>query len=434
MLRVIPTIISALLLGAHLFRIGDYGLTVTVLAAPFLLLYRRLFILRIVQVLLIIGAVAWIEITFDFLNIQKAIGEPYIRLELILGGVTLFTAISSLLLENKKILNRYLDSAGSNLPSTIVFFLTAITLAIVHLKVDLTMLMLERFLPGWGWFEILGISTYAAFITEKMLDPANSTKWRFRIWTVFSIVFFGQLVIGLLGIEKMLMTGTLHLPVPAMIVAGPLFRGEGFFMPILFLSTIALIGPAWCSHICYIGAWDAALAKRRRTPKKLPWWRKHIRWYILGGIIAVTIILRAFNVDALIATIAGGLFGVIGVIIMVIWSRKSGSMVHCNTYCPIGPLATLLGRVNPFRIRITDSCDDCGKCRLRCRFDALNIEDIEKRKPDPLSCTLCGDCLSSCPHESLEYRFLGMKPENARRLFIILVISIHACTMALARI
>jgi hypothetical protein len=40
-------------------------------------------------------------------------------------------------------------------------------------------------------------------------------------WTFFSVVFFAQLVLGLAGMPSMLMTGELHAPVPALILAGP---------------------------------------------------------------------------------------------------------------------------------------------------------------------------------------------------------------------
>ena len=52
------------------------------------------------------------------------------------------------------------------------------------------------------------------------------------------------------------MTGKLHLPVPMMILAGPIYRGHTSVMSILFLSTLILSGPAWCSHLCYFGAID----------------------------------------------------------------------------------------------------------------------------------------------------------------------------------
>lgn len=51
-----------------------------------------------------------------------------------------------------------------------------------------------------------------------------------------------------------------------MILAGPIYRGHISVMTILFLSTVVLSGPAWCSHLCYFGAIDnlAASGKTRR--------------------------------------------------------------------------------------------------------------------------------------------------------------------------
>lgn len=129
------------------------------------------------------------------------------------------------------------DATKPILAQFIVFFLTASLLSFIQLRVDPPMLIVERFVPGWGWFEILALSLYAGFIAGKMLRPTQSPRWRLRIWLLFSVVFFSKLLIGLLGVDQFLMTGTLHLPIPTMIVAGPIFRAEGFFMPILFAST-----------------------------------------------------------------------------------------------------------------------------------------------------------------------------------------------------
>lgn len=72
-----------------------------------------------------------------------------------------------------------------------------------------------------------------------MQDRKERPKWRTRARLLFSIVFFGQLL-GILVNPVFLMTGKQHLPVPAIILAGPLYRLEGLFMPILFLSTLLL--------------------------------------------------------------------------------------------------------------------------------------------------------------------------------------------------
>ena len=45
------------------------------------------------------------------------------------------------------------------------------------------------------------------------------------------MVFFSQLALGLVGFSRFLMTGALHVPVPAVIVAGPLSAGGGLYVP-----------------------------------------------------------------------------------------------------------------------------------------------------------------------------------------------------------
>jgi polyferredoxin len=249
---------------------------------------------------------------------------------------------------------------------------------------------------------------------------------------LFSIIFFAQLILALTGFDKFMMNDKIHLPIPAMILAGPIYRGSGFFMPILFISTIVLVGPAWCSHLCYIGSWDNEASRAKRKPGSIPRWTKSTRLAILIIIPVITVVLKASGLSTIVSTSFAVAFGVIGIAVMLFWSRKSGVMTHCVAYCPIGLLANWLGKLSPFRIRINDTCTDCGACTLACRYNALNAADIEKRYP-AITCTLCGDCLSKCKENSIEYRFLGLSPSKARMVFITLAVSIHAAFMGLAR-
>jgi polyferredoxin len=257
--------------------------------------------------------------------------------------------------------------------------------------------------------------------------------WRRRLWTFFSIVFFSQLAIGLLGAERFLMSGDLHLPIPAMIIAGPIYRGHGLFMPILFLSTVLLVGPAWCSYLCYIGSWDLNSAASRKRPLPLPNGRLRIRFGILAGVVGFALSLRWFGANGFVATWLGLAFGIVGVLVMIAVSRRLGTMVHCTMYCPIGLAADLLGKLSPLRLRITAGCTECGACTFKCRYDALRPEDILARRPG-LTCTLCGDCLSSCKGKSIEYRFAGLSSQTARTVFLVLVVSLHAVFLGVARI
>jgi polyferredoxin len=332
------------------------------------------------------------------------------------------------------------DGRKRIVPPVVAFVLTAALLVFLQTKVSRPMLLAERYWTGAGWAEIPFLAGWAAFLVDRMSDIRLAPAWRLRLWSLFSAVFFGQLALGLLGLERMLMTGKLHLPVPALIVAGPLYRGGGLFMPILFSATILLVGPAWCSHLCYIGAWDnlASRARRRHPLPALAWdgggRRRWLRWANLGLAFAVPLLLRALGLPTTVAVACGAIFGLTGVAIMLLWSTRAGTMAHCSWYCPIGLLSSRLGRINPFRIRVaTDRCTACGACSLACRYDALTRADVARGAPNR-SCTLCGDCLAACRHDSMALAFPGLTPETSRRVFLVVVASLHAVFLGVARI
>lgn len=126
------------------------------------------------------------------------------------------------------------------------------------------------------------------------------------------------------------------------------------------------------------------------------------------------------------------LFGLVGVGIMAFVSRKAGMMTHCITFCPMGLIANIMGKISPWRIRINSDCTKCGACYTRCRYNALDESRMELGRP-ALSCTLCGDCVSACVHKYIGYSFPGLSGENARTLFIVLVVTLHAIFLGVAR-
>ena len=229
------------------------------------------------------------------------------------------------------------------------------------------------------------------------------------------------------------MTGRLHLPVPALIVGGPLYRGEGFFMVLLFGATLLLVGPAWCSHLCYVGSWDNLISRRTRVPKVLPNKSQMLRVAIFLAIGVAALLFRLSELASTTVTTVAIVYGIAGVVVMVLISRKNGVMTHCVVYCPIGLAANLIGRLSPFRIRFGSDCDDCGACHYSCRYDALNEEHIQRRKPG-ITCTLCGDCLSGCSKGALKYGLFGFSPKTARIIFLVVVVSLHAVFLGVARI
>jgi ferredoxin len=304
-------------------------------------------------------------------------------------------------------------------------------LAFVEVLPKRPLLLFERAYAGAGWLQIALVSIYAFIVAYNMQNPAKSALWRRRTWFFFSIIFFGQLFLGLLVSSFFLMTGKLHLPIPAMIIAGPLYRGQGIMMPTLLVTTIALSGPAWCSHICYFGGFDnVAATGTLNKPVGNILAMKHT---ILLLVIGTSLLFRIFNAPLLWAVSLGLAFGLTGVGIILLYSRKRGKMIHCMLYCPIGTIVHFLKNISPFRLRIEHNCTACCHCSTFCKYGALEKVDILRRKPG-LTCTLCGDCLVSCPNNSLQYHFFRLSPDRSRQLWLFITISLHAVTLAVARI
>ena len=108
-------------------------------------------------------------------------------------------------------------------------------------------------------------------------------------------------------------------------------------------------------------------------------------------------------------------------------------MVHCTAVCPLGLVSNLLGKISPFRVRISEACTGCRRCIGACRYGALDVAQVEQRRPGS-GCTLCGDCLQSCDVGALSYRFLRLSPARARKLFLVLVVTLHAVFLGVARV
>ncbi|MDR3639831.1 MAG: 4Fe-4S binding protein [Humidesulfovibrio sp.] len=429
-------VLSQFVLAAHALRQGDWFLCAALAALPLSLLTRRGAARLVVATALLLGAGQWAVTGVQFVQLRLAFDEPWLRMALILGVVCSLCFASGLWLLGERAKAAFPRQREAEIPQTAAFILVIGLLALARANASVPVLLTDRFWPGSGWLETLGLGAYAAWLVGRMLDARTHKRLRPRIWALFSALFFAQLALGLGGFQDLLMTGRLHLPVPALIVAGPIFRGGGLFMPILFASTVLLVGPAWCSHLCYIGAWDDASSRLGPKPPRV----LSRRWTI-GGRLATLLLacggalgLRLLDVPPLTAVWLAAGFGLIGVGVMFFVSRRLGAMVHCTAFCPMGLVGNVLGKLVPWRMRIRlDHCTRCGVCARACRYSALTPLEIEAGRPG-LSCTLCGDCVGACPHDAMHYRFPGLSATTARAAFLTLVVALHAVFLGVARI
>lgn len=426
--------LALLLLAAHFLRRYGFGTAALWLLLPPLILLRRAWLRPVLQGALLLGIFHWCRSGLVLVQLRLAFDEPWLRLALILGAVLAVLVGALLALWGNAARAWFNGQADRAWPQAWACALTLLLLLVARDKAPFAILLADRFAPGWGVFQAGLHALYAAWLAGALLDPARHRRLRPWLWGGFSVVFFGQLALGLAGVERLLMTGQLHLPVPALMLGGPLYRGHGFFMPILFGVTLLLVGPAWCSHLCYIGAWDDGASRlegrKPQQPTRTPW-RGRLLTLLLTVLLALG--LRLAGVGTLWALLVAGGFGLLGVGVMLYWSRRSGRMVHCTAWCPMGLVSNVLGRLTPWRMRMAEGCTRCGACSRVCRYGALRPLDLEQGRPG-LSCTLCGDCSAVCAHQVLHYSFWGLGRDTSRALFVVLVTALHAGFLAVARI
>mgnify|MGYP000158004496 FL=1 len=102
-LRLLPVVLAVLLLGAHFYRAGWVVLTGLCVAMLLLLFLRKPWVPRLFQAVLLLGAVEWFRTLYVLAAMRIAWDEPWTRLALILGGVALFTALSALVFQARRL-------------------------------------------------------------------------------------------------------------------------------------------------------------------------------------------------------------------------------------------------------------------------------------------------------------------------------------------
>lgn len=106
-LLYIPIVLSLVVLGAHFMRYGNWigvGCAVAVIA---LLFVRQAWVARLVQVVLVLGALEWVRTLYSLVQVRTVLDQPYERMVLILGAVALVTFYSAMLFQSRVLKDVY---------------------------------------------------------------------------------------------------------------------------------------------------------------------------------------------------------------------------------------------------------------------------------------------------------------------------------------
>ncbi len=106
-IRIIPLIVSSILLGAHFLRDGNLILAAACVLIPLLLLIKKPWSLLATQGLMYVGVVIWLYTAYTMIQVRQFLGQDWSRLAIILGTVALFTLFSGLQLNSAVVKKRY---------------------------------------------------------------------------------------------------------------------------------------------------------------------------------------------------------------------------------------------------------------------------------------------------------------------------------------
>ena len=425
-----------LLTAAHFLRAGDPAAVVLCLLMAVCSFFHTGWLVRSVTVLLAGGTLFWGVETVQLAQARMVAGLPFLHLLLVLSGVVLAHAAAVFLMRK-----RWQPVNGAQKARSTVFTMSLFLLLALNTFVPFPLLAGERLipLPGINGLLIAALAWWGGFCAQGLSDPRTSPSRRRLMWTVFASVFFLQFFLGVTVAVSLLMTGRLHLPVPFMMLSGPVYRGEGIFMICLFCVSVLIAGSAWCSHLCYFGIWDclsASSSQRRLRPAPVGSGARDWRLPVLAAAVAVPLILNVLQASYSVVVGAALAFMALAPL-MWYMSSRSGGRVYCSSFCPMGLVAGLLGKLSPWRLSVDkDRCTGCMKCAAACQDRAMILR--EGKCEISYRCTLCRDCLMFCSHGALSLDCTlpvrGRRRISADPACIITISLMHILFLATARI
>ena len=107
MARLILPLLALLLLAAHFYRAEWLLPAALSVALTLLLVVPRPWAARTLQVALVLGAVEWLRTMAAFVAMRMAVGQPYLRLVLILAAVAAFTLLAAWVFQNRPLRDRF---------------------------------------------------------------------------------------------------------------------------------------------------------------------------------------------------------------------------------------------------------------------------------------------------------------------------------------
>jgi hypothetical protein len=111
-LSLVLVVLSALLLGAHFLRSGDYAGVAASLMVPALLFARSAWAVRVTQAGLLAAAGIWVATAVQTASLRLESGQPWARMAVILGAVAVVSVAGAVMLQVPSVRQRLVRAPG----------------------------------------------------------------------------------------------------------------------------------------------------------------------------------------------------------------------------------------------------------------------------------------------------------------------------------
>lgn len=201
-----------------------------------------------------------------------------------------------------------------------------------------------------------------------------------------------------------------------------------FSMLTIWLAATLILGRGWCSWVCFYGGWDDGFSRlKKKAVLKLLDDNERLRYtsfaVLIFTVLASLPVMSAVycewmcpfkmvteyaEVTGFQSTLAFLLTAFLFFALTLLLPALTRKRTQCGCFCPFGAFQSLAGKLSPFRINIDHTrCVQCMKCVRICPTLSLSSEVIRSKRSLPLvSCTLCGECITGCPKQAIDYALI----------------------------